>query len=68
MLSNREGLDTIVGDQGIQLSGGQKQRLGIARALYRKASILVFDEATSALDSRTEESILQTINNLKIKI
>lgn len=65
VLSNREGLDTIVGDQGIQLSGGQKQRLGIARALYRKASILVFDEATSALDSRTEESILQTINNLK---
>jgi ATP-binding cassette subfamily B protein len=46
------------------LSGGQRQRIGIARALYKRPSVLIFDEATSALDSVTETNIMNTINNL----
>lgn len=53
-----------VGENGVRLSGGQRQRLGIARALYKEASILVFDEATSALDSETERSVMQAISEL----
>jgi ATP-binding cassette subfamily B protein len=57
--------DSVVGERGSKLSGGQRQRIGIARALYRNATILVFDEATSALDSATEESIIRSINDLR---
>ena len=56
--------DTFVGEQGVRLSGGQRQRIGIARALYKQASILVFDEATSALDNTTERLVMETINDL----
>lgn len=59
-----EGLNTPVGEQGIQLSGGQRQRIGIARALYRNVSTLVFDEATSALDNRTEAALMDAIYQL----
>ena len=60
-----EGYSTLVGENGIKLSGGQRQRIGIARALYKESSVLVFDEATSALDINTEDKILETIYGLK---
>ena len=63
--SLEKGVDTKVGERGIQLSGGQKQRIGIARALYHKANVLLFDEATSSLDGLTEKSVMQAINNFK---
>lgn len=59
-----EGYNALVGERGIRLSGGQRQRIGIARALYKQASVLVFDEATSALDSVTEKAVMNSIENL----
>jgi ABC-type multidrug transport system fused ATPase/permease subunit len=53
-----------IGDGGIRLSGGQRQRVGIARALYRNASLLVLDEPTSALDGLTENEIMATVEAL----
>jgi len=62
--SSPEGYQAYVGERGIRLSGGQRQRIGIARALYKQASVLVFDEATSALDNATEQSVMETIEGL----
>lgn len=62
---SRDGLDTAIGERGVRLSGGQRQRLGIARALYTRPLMLVLDEATSALDAETEQSIVQTLNDLE---
>ena len=59
-----DGLNTIVGERGLNLSGGQKQRVAIARALYDDPDILVFDEATSALDARSEAAITRAITGL----
>jgi ATP-binding cassette subfamily B protein len=58
------GYHTYVGEQGVRLSGGQRQRIGIARALYKNASIIVFDEATSALDNATEREVMAAIEGL----
>lgn len=58
------GIETQVGELGSKLSGGQRQRLGIARALYKQADVLVFDEATSALDNDTEREVTEAINKL----
>ena len=58
------GYDSYVGERGIRLSGGQRQRIGIARALYRDASVIVFDEATSALDNATEREVMAAIEGL----
>ena len=55
---------TMIGENGVLLSGGQRQRLGIARALYRKSSLIIFDEATSALDTDTEKKVMDGIGNL----
>lgn len=62
--SSDQGYGTYVGERGIRLSGGQRQRLGIARALYKQASFLVFDEATSALDNDTERAVMQAVDGL----
>ena len=61
------GLDTEVGERGIQLSGGQKQRIGLARALYNDPDIMILDEATSALDTETENEVMKSIYSLKGK-
>jgi ABC-type multidrug transport system fused ATPase/permease subunit len=58
------GLDTIVGEQGVQLSGGQRQCIGIARALYHNPSVLILDEATSALDNESERRISDMFEKL----
>jgi ATP-binding cassette subfamily B protein len=55
---------TVVGERGIRLSGGQRQRLGIARALYKQADVIIFDEATSALDNETEKAVMHAIEGL----
>lgn len=59
-----QGYQARVGERGICLSGGQRQRIGIARALYKQATVLVFDEATSALDHETENAVMRSINSL----
>lgn len=56
-----DGLDTIVGERGVQLSGGQKQRVALARAILAKPAVLVLDDPLSAVDARTESAILDAI-------
>ncbi|MGN4222697.1 ATP-binding cassette domain-containing protein, partial [Burkholderia gladioli] len=59
-----EGMDTLIGGNGMRLSGGQRQRLAIARAIYKDAPILILDEATSALDSESERHVQAALERL----
>lgn len=59
------GLETMVGERGVQLSGGQRQRVGIARALYHDPPVVVMDEATSALDATTEQGVMDAVRALR---
>ena len=58
------GINTKIGERGVKISGGQRQRLGIARALYYDADILVFDEGTSSLDGISEKKIMDAVHDL----
>ena len=60
------GYQTLVGDMGSSLSGGQKQRVLLARALYKKPSVLALDEATSHLDIANEQRVTQTLGQLQL--
>lgn len=59
-----DGVDTVTGEAGCRLSGGQRQRIGIARALYKEASVLMFDEATSSLDEQTAREVVDAVAGL----
>jgi ABC-type multidrug transport system fused ATPase/permease subunit len=59
------GYDTYVGERGVRLSGGQRQRLGLARAIYKGAPVLILDEATNALDVQTEEAVIGALDELR---
>ena len=59
-----KGYQSLLGERGVQLSGGQRQRVGIARALYRSASVIVLDEATSSLDAEMEAAVMSSIENI----
>lgn len=59
-----DGLDTYLGDRGNALSGGQAQRISIARAMAKKAGVILLDEATSALDQDTSEAVMEALNRL----
>ena len=60
----QNGIDTLIGDKGLNISGGQRQRVALARALYQNKNILVLDEATNSLDQETENYFLDELNKL----
>lgn len=56
-----EGIDTLVGEKGVSISGGQKQRISLARAIIKDPEILILDDSLSAVDAKTEQNIIQNI-------
>ena len=62
------GIETIIGENGIRLSGGQRQRIALARAFFRARKVMILDEATSALDTEIESQINEEIDQLKGQI
>ena len=64
IMNMNDGIDTIIGERGIDLSGGQKQRVVISRAFLNKSNIIIFDDTFSALDNKTEKSVLENVREL----
>ena len=60
-----DGLDTLIGRNGVAISGGQRQRIALARALYKQFEILIMDEATAALDADTESAVIDSIRKMR---
>ena len=61
--SKNDGINFNIGEDGKNISGGQRQRIILARAVYKKANVIILDEATSALDPETEKEIFKTVKN-----
>ena len=59
-----QGLDTLIGENGVRLSGGQRQRLAIARTILKNTAVVILDEATSALDSESEKHVQAALDSL----
>lgn len=64
IINMNDGIDTVIGERGIDLSGGQKQRVVISRAFLNKSNIIIFDDTFSALDNKTEKSVLENVREL----
>jgi len=58
------GIETVIGERGVDLSGGQKQRIVISRAFLKASNIIIFDDTFSALDNKTEEKVLENVRHL----
>ncbi len=64
MQEMKNGIDTIIGERGVDLSGGQKQRVILSRAFLQRSNIIILDDAFSALDNKTEEKVLENVKEL----
>ncbi len=60
----KDGINTVIGERGVDLSGGQKQRIVISRAFLLRSNIVIFDDTFSALDNKTEEQVLKNVNEI----
>ena len=67
LATQKDGINTIIGDSGATISGGQKQRLAIARGLYRNANLLILDEPSSSLDFENKSEIISLIKEITKK-